>query len=241
MEENNKSGMTFNISGGTVQIAPNATMQQQNFYGSMAAGQQPGQMSGTDLQSVQASPLALYINKVEVLADYTARYFRGSLMEYVDVENKNDITLDNILDLDLADFFRSRLSREIRFDGDSRSLPIPSFLPPLKIQPVISKRYIDVWYQTGEMLRHAEKVILLGINLAGIDSYFADMLRESQAPEIIVIDKDLDTACRHLCRIFQQSPASCSRFQMAGHEARKYNNRFTVIQADLADAGGLLE
>lgn len=73
MEENNKSGMTFNISGGTVQIAPNATMQQQNFYGCTADELQPGQMSGNDLQSVQASPLALYINNVEVLADYTAR------------------------------------------------------------------------------------------------------------------------------------------------------------------------
>lgn len=174
-------------------------------------------------------------------ADSTALYFRGSLMEYVDVENKNDITLDNILDIDLVDFFQSRLSQEICFDSDSRSLPIPSFLPPLKIQPVISKRYINVWYQTGEMIRHAGKVILLGISLAGIDSFFADMLRESQAAEIIVIDKDLDTACCNLCRIFQQSPASYSRLQIAGHEARKYNNRLTVIQADLTNVEGVLE
>lgn len=91
------------------------------------------------------------------------------------------------------------------------------------------------------MIRHAGKVILLGISLAGIDSFFADMLRESQAAEIIVIDKDLDTACCNLCRIFQQSPASYSRLQIAGHDTRKYNNRLTVIQADLTNVEGVLE
>lgn len=37
MEENSKSNVTFNISGGTIQIAPNATMQQQIFYGDQLA------------------------------------------------------------------------------------------------------------------------------------------------------------------------------------------------------------
>lgn len=37
MEENSKSNVTFNISGGTIQIAPNATTQQQIFYGDQFA------------------------------------------------------------------------------------------------------------------------------------------------------------------------------------------------------------
>lgn len=164
-----------------------------------------------------------------------ALYFHGSLMEYVDVENKNDIAHEDLQGIGLADFFENRLAKDISFGGDRRSLPIPSFLPPLKIQTVISKRYIDAWYQTGEMLRHAKKVILLGINLGTIDPYFGDMLRESDAPDIIVVDQDLEATATHLCGIFNQVPKSYSRLQIAGHEARKYNNRLTVVQADLSD------
>ena len=167
-----------------------------------------------------------------------AYYFHGSLLEYVDVENKNDITFDNLLEIDILDFFKNRLSKEISFGTDSdkhRALPIPSFLPPLKLQPVISKHYIDMWYQTGEMMKHAKRIVLLGISLNGVDPYFADMLRESQADDILVVDCDLEAASTALCRIFQLLPSAYSRCEVDWHDARKYNNRITVVEAELSD------
>ncbi len=84
------------------------------------------------------------------------------------------------------------------------------------------------------MLKHAKKIILLGINLATADPYFADMLRESDATDIIVIDRDMEAAARSVNRLFQLLPTAYSRHQIDGHEARKYNNRITIIQADLS-------
>lgn len=104
-------------------------------------------------------------------------YFHGSLAEYVDVENKNDFTLDNIATLDLEDFFTHRLPCELSFEASHRALPIPSFLPPLKLKPVISARYITTWYRSAEAIAHAKAIHILGCSLATPDDYFCDMLR----------------------------------------------------------------
>lgn len=71
MEENSKSNVTFNISGGTIQIAPNATTQQQIFYGDQFAErilQSEGKPS--DALTEDEQRLAIYINKVESLRSY---------------------------------------------------------------------------------------------------------------------------------------------------------------------------
>lgn len=110
----------------------------------------------------------------------TALYFHGSLMEYVDLENKND-------------FFLDKLAAEISFDADHKTLPIPSFLPPLKLQPVISKRYIDTWYHTSQLMFRANKILILGCSFMVADRYFCDILRENSDAQIVIIDKDMET------------------------------------------------
>lgn len=75
MEE--KSNCTFNISGGNVQILPNATQAVQNFYGDQFA--EEALMANINAQS--ASPqlteeeksLQPYINKVKLLRQYASR------------------------------------------------------------------------------------------------------------------------------------------------------------------------
>ena len=188
----------------------------------------------TQLRGMDADIVTFCYTSFARTAKPAAHYFHGSLMEYVDVENKNDIPLGNLQTLDILDFFQHRLARQINFgtsDDPHRSLPIPSFLPPLKLKPVISKRYIDVWYQTGEMLKHAKRIILLGVTLSTVDPDFADMLRESQAESITIITRDLPAASAALCRILQLSSHAYTPCEVSGHEARKYGNRIIVIEA----------
>ena len=68
MEENSKPNVIFNISGSTVQIAPNATTQQQIFYDDQLAEHilhSEGKASETLTEDEQR--LAIYINKVDSL------------------------------------------------------------------------------------------------------------------------------------------------------------------------------
>lgn len=77
MEE--KSNCTFNISGGNVQILPNATQAVQNFYGNQFA--EEALKANANAQSAECPPqlseeekaLQPYINKVELLKQYTSR------------------------------------------------------------------------------------------------------------------------------------------------------------------------
>lgn len=168
-------------------------------------------------------------------ASSTALYFHGSLMEYVDVENKNDFLLDDLEYINLPEFFKDKLSAEISFDADHKTLPIPSFMPPLKLQPIISKRYIDIWYHASQLMARASKIVILGCSFTVADNYFCDILRENHDAELIIIDKDMETVSRNVCNILQLSSNRYTRQIVNGKELRKYNNRITIIEADLAD------
>lgn len=77
MEE--KPNCTFNISGGNVQILPNAAQGIQNFYGDRFAEEALKANADTDAVNaassltVEEKALQLYIDNVEVLKRYTSR------------------------------------------------------------------------------------------------------------------------------------------------------------------------
>lgn len=71
MGENSKSDVIFNISGGTIQIAPNATTQQQIFYGDQFAERMhPSAGKASDAPSEDEERLAIYINNEESRRSY---------------------------------------------------------------------------------------------------------------------------------------------------------------------------
>ena len=168
-------------------------------------------------------------------ASPTALYFHGSLKEYVDVENKNDFLHEDLTAIDIEEFFKNQLAAEISFDPAHKSIPIPSFLPPLKLRPVISKHYIDTWYHASQMVLRASKIIILGYSFSSADNYFCDMLRENHDAQIIIIDKNMESTSRNVCRSLQLDANRYSKQIKNGNEIRKYNNRVTIIGADLAD------
>lgn len=162
-------------------------------------------------------------------------YFNGNLTDYVDIENKNDLQVDDIHAIDLVRFFQDRLSEELSLEGDRLAIPIPSFMPPLKLKPVISGKYVTTWYRTAEALAHAQRILILGHSLHGGDAFFNDMLRANRKAEIIIIDRDLETACKDVCATFQQPINRYTSLMVQGHPARKYDNRITVIGTDLRE------
>lgn len=162
-------------------------------------------------------------------------YFNGNLTDYVDIENKNDLQVDDIHGIDLVRFFQDRLSEELSLEGDRLAIPIPSFMPPLKLKPVISGKYVTTWYRTAEALAHAERILILGHSLHGGDAFFNDMLRANRKAEIIIIDRDLAAACSDVCLTLQLSSTRYTQITVQGHPARKYDNRITVIATDLHD------
>lgn len=164
-----------------------------------------------------------------------ALYFNGSLTEYVDIENKNDLSFGAVADIDVWDFFRNSLPAALSLDGERTAIPIPSFMPPLKLKPVISQRYITTWYRAGEAVARARRILILGHSLHSNGTFFNDMLRGNRRAGITVIDRDMSAVCHNLCAILQLSPNRYTTLTVQGYPARKYDNRITVVQADLKD------
>lgn len=165
----------------------------------------------------------------------TALYFHGSLTEYVDVENKNDFKLENLQDMDIENFFKNQLATEISFDSERKSIPIPSFMPPLKLQTIISKKYIDTWYQASQMLLRANRIVILGYSFSSPDNFFCDYLRENKEAQVVIIDKNIEAVSRNVCRILQLASNRYSLQKLNGVEQRRYDNRVTIVGADLAE------
>lgn len=190
-----------------------------------------GQLNGKE----QVQVITFNYTTLAANASPSTIYFNGNLTDYVDIENKNDLQVDDIHGIDLVRFFQDRLSEELSLEGDRLAIPIPSFMPPLKLKPVISGKYVTTWYRTAEALAHAERILILGHSLHGGDAFFNDMLRANRKAEIIIIDRDLETACKDVCATFQQPINRYTSFMVQGHPARKYDNRITVIGTDLRE------
>lgn len=190
-----------------------------------------GQLSGR----VQVQVVTFNHTTLAAAASPSSIYFNGDLTHYVDVENKNDLQVDDLLSLDLPAFFADRLAGELSLEGDRLAVPIPSFMPPLKLKPVITGRYVTTWYRTAEAIHRASRIVILGHTLHGGDAFFNDMLRANRRAEIIVVGRDLAAACSDVCLTLQLSPTRYTQITVQGHPARKYDNRITVIAADLHD------
>lgn len=188
-----------------------------------------GQLSGR----VQVQVVTFNHTTLAAAASPSSIYFNGDLTHYVDVEIKNDLQVDDLLSLDLPAFFADRLAGELSLEGDRLAVPIPSFMPPLKLKPVITGRYVTTWYRTAEAIHRASRILILGHTLHGGDAFFNDMLRANRHAEIIVVGRDLAAACSDVCLTLQLSPTRYTQITVQGHPARKYDNRVTVIAADL--------
>lgn len=203
----------------------------------VAAGSQSGsvpvygQLGGRE----QVQVVTFNHTTLAAAASPSSIYFNGDLTHYVDVENKNDLQVDDLLSLDLPAFFADRLAGELSLEGDRLAVPIPSFMPPLKLKPVITGRYVTTWYRTAEAIHRASRILILGHTLHGGDAFFNDMLRANRHAEIIVVGRDLAAACSDVCLTLQLSPTRYTQITVQGHPARKYDNRITVIATDLHD------
>ncbi len=104
-----KPTVRFNINGGYIQIAPNATEQKQVFIGGKYAEEEelPQTMRKPEpftapAQPKPASPLSIYINNVEVLARYTSLLAACTTAKHigcvvVDMVKDPDVKLDKYL------------------------------------------------------------------------------------------------------------------------------------------------
>ena len=54
---------------------------------------------------------------------------------------------------------------------------IPALIPPLRLKPILSHRYIELWSQASDWVKQADHVVVVGYSFNNADEHFNDILR----------------------------------------------------------------
>lgn len=107
-------------------------------------------------------------------------YFHGGLAEYIRMDTRDLLDIENILDINPSKFLQEVIAPSIRlddFDISKQVHTIPSLVPPLKLKPVLSNKYIDLWAKSSQWIENAAHIIVVVYSFNNADEHFNDILR----------------------------------------------------------------
>lgn len=175
-----------------------------------------------------------YTTFARQFAGNRAIYFHGCLTDYVDIETKinTNINEEEYRDIDVVDFFENNIKPNIDFTSEVRHYTIPSFLPPLKLKPVIGKKFITEWYNASKAIEDSDTVIVVGYSFNASDEHFNGLLRDCQDKNVFIIDKNADIVLRSLTLALGIDSNRFTQRRIQNKQARVFNNHLTLIEAD---------
>lgn len=163
-----------------------------------------------------------------------AIYFHGSLMDYVEVETKTSFTIseDDYREINVVEFFKNNVKPNIDFNPSNRRFAIPSFLPPLKLKPVLGKKFIADWYNAAHAMEESDTIIVIGYSFNASDEHFNGILRDCHHKNIVIIDTDVKTIMHRLTSIIGVDLARRTQMVIQGKTAYKLNTNLILIEAN---------
>jgi hypothetical protein len=117
-------------------------------------------------------------------------YFHGGLAEYVSMATRELVSIDDdMLTLDPSAFLESQKGnfKLDSQDGSQLRHVIPALVPPLKLKPILSHRYIEAWHRASTWVHSAEHIVVVGYSFNNADEHFNDILRQSLNGKTITI------------------------------------------------------
>ena len=117
-------------------------------------------------------------------------YFHGGLAEYVSMATRELVAIeDDMMTIVPAEFLKLQAAN-IQFDHDDASKHrnvIPAMVPPLRLKPILSHRYIETWHKASEWIKHAKSIVVVGYSFNGADEHFNDILRQQLDGKTVTI------------------------------------------------------
>ena len=154
-------------------------------------------------------------------------------MTHVDVYNKTELPINDVdyKDLNILSFFDEQLAPNLSFEDNNRKYMIPEFLPPMKIKPLLSRRFIKTWFGAEQVIKDADKIIIVGYSFNHSDEHFNGILRECRDKTVFIIDPDIEKVIKRIGAIYYYTPSMYNTINIQGHPAKKHD-RVTLINAE---------
>lgn len=161
------------------------------------------------------------------LGDAQTIYFHGGLGDYVRMDTRDLLPVDDILKCDPAQFIREVVAPNVDVNHEDlrqQRHVIPALVPPLRLKPILSHRYIELWSQAADWIKEAEHVVVVGYSFNNADEHFNDILRCHPDRRIDIVVPEAT------------SPAFVARMEKVfGTAANQYNtvkvNGFSALKA----------
>lgn len=155
-------------------------------------------------------------------------YFHGDLRKYIRLDNRNQIAIDDYDNVDIVKFIKDIVSSNTDFEN--KRFVIPSIIPPLKLKPVLSNEYINIWYHSVETIKNSDKIIIAGYSFNYADEHFNDLIRKNKEKKICVIDPFAENVIKNLERIFSHRLIDYTHSKIQDKEAFQ-NGQLKIIKA----------
>lgn len=120
-------------------------------------------------------------------------YFHGGLAEYVRMDTRQLLPIENITTLNLVEFVTQNVTPNLDFASDNpekHQHVIPSLVPPLKLKPILSQKYIELWSDAGAVIKTADIVVVVGYSFNNADEHFNDIVRNNDIAKFAVVAPD---------------------------------------------------
>lgn len=207
-----------------------------------------------------ASPLPFYGNVPEdikaITLNYTSFleqrlgadrtvYFHGGLGEYVRMDNRDLIGIDDFLNCDPARFIKEIVAPNVDVSHDDlrqQKHIIPALVPPLRLKPILSHRYIDLWAKAATWVSEAKHIVVVGYSFNNADEHFNDILRvhPDRRVDIVAPDATSDAFLARMEKVFGTAANQYSKSNIQGLDCRQAKKvRLIAGKADQIDLGKL--
>jgi hypothetical protein len=174
-------------------------------------------------------------------------HFHGGLAEYVRMDTRNLLPIEDLTGCDPAKFIKETIAPNIDLvaeDTRDQRHVIPSFVPPLRLKPVLSRKYIDIWAQAAEWIGKAKHIVAVGYSFNGADEHFNDILRCSSNPHVDVVAPDANSPqfMARMEKVFNRPAGQFDVIKLQGHNALQSRGiRLIPAKAADIDVGALLK
>lgn len=181
------------------------------FYGTLPDG----------LRAITLNYTAFLQNR---LGHAQAVYFHGGLADYVRMDTRDLLPIENILNCDPAEFIRDIVAPNTDVSHENpcqQKHVIPALVPPLRLKPILSNRYIELWSQASDWVREAKHIIVIGYSFNTADEHFNDILRShpDRRVDIIVPEATEPAFIGRMEKVFGTSASQYSKVKVNGHDA----------------------
>lgn len=196
------------------------------FYGTLPEG----------LRAITLNYTAFLQNR---LGDSQSIYFHGGLADYVRMDTRDLLPIEDVLACDPAGFIQDIVApnTDVRHeDPRQQKHVIPALVPPLRLKPILSHRYIELWSRASDWVREAKHIVAVGYSFNTADEHFNDILRShpDRRVDIIVPEAGHPAFVARMEKVFGTSASQYSKVKVNGHDALQAK-KIRLIAAKASD------